>query len=214
MSKKNQNNQEEASINYDLKSEAVEELLKAGSGDTPQYSKEELEKYRSGNKKFRIPDWLKILFLKIWFPGAVCFFFMFGLGGFLSGLDMIFVVSIVLGFVNDLLVNNIIRYMEKFPGQHEEWILINKKGMVSLGLNLLFAFLNIFCVSTVYSLIGTVLLSMGLRVYGVEPILFGVFCMAFDMLFIGIKRLFLSIFQDAKDAARRGGDQNRDETST
>ncbi len=214
MSNQEQNNKNQASVNYDLKSEAVEELLKAGAGDTPQYSKEELEKYRSGNKKFRIPDWVKILFIKLWFPGAVCFFFMFGLGGVLSGLDMIFVVAMVLGLVNDLLLNNIIRYMEKFPGQHEEWMLVPKKGMASLGLNLLFAFVNVLCVSMVYSLIGVIALKLGLTYYGVEPILFGVFCMAFDMLFIGIKRLILSIIEDAKDAARGGSDQNHDETST
>ena len=37
---------------------------------------------------------------------------------------------------------------------------------------------------------------------GVEPILFGLLCMGFDMLFIGIKRMFLSIISDAKDQVR------------
>lgn len=215
MSKKDLNNNESASVNYDLKSEAVEELLKADSGDTPQYSKEELAKYRSGNRKFRIPDWVKILFIKIWFPGAVCFFFLWGLSSFVSNMvDMMFVMAIVLGLITDLLVNNIIRYMEKFPGQYEEWMLVPKKGMVSFGLNLFFSFLIIYCVYTLYNFIGAILTSLNIPFYGVEPILFGVFCMAFDMLFIGIKRVFLSIFRDAKAAAHKGGDRNRDETST
>lgn len=215
MKNKDQNNQEAASVNYDLKSEAVEELLKAGTGDTPQYSKEELEKYRSGNKKFRIPDSVKILFIKAWFPGAVCFFFLWGLSAYVSNLwDMLFVMGIVHGMISDLLVNNIIRYMEKFPGQFEDWMLFPKKGMASFVLNLVFSCLIIYCVYYVYNVIGMIANSLGLVYYGVEPIMFGVFCMAFDMLFIGVKRLLVSIFRDARTAARSGGDQNRDETST
>ena len=37
---------------------------------------------------------------------------------------------------------------------------------------------------------------------GVEPILYGLFCMGFDMLLIGIKRLCAAILRDAKAAAR------------
>jgi len=37
---------------------------------------------------------------------------------------------------------------------------------------------------------------------GVEPVLFGVFCMGFDMLFILIKRTAGTIFADAKAKAR------------
>lgn len=215
MKKQDQNKKETPSVNYDLKSNAVEELLKADSGDTPQYSKEELEKYRSGNKKFRIPDPVKLLFIKAWFPGAVCFFFLWGLSAYVSNLwDMLFIMSAVLGMITDLLVNNIIRYMEKFPGQYEDWMLFPKKGMVSFGMNLLFSGVIIYCVYTVYNVIGAIAASLNIPFYGVEPILFGLFCMAFDMLFIGIKRLLRSIFRDAKEAARGGGDQNRDETST
>ena len=63
MSKKNKN--------YDLKSEAVEKLLKAESGDVPEFSAEELKKYRSKGG-IKIPNTVKVLFLKAWFPGAVC----------------------------------------------------------------------------------------------------------------------------------------------
>ena len=39
---------------------------------------------------------------------------------------------------------------------------------------------------------------------GVEPLLFGLLCMGFDMLFIGMKRLCISIFRDAMATARSG----------
>ena len=37
---------------------------------------------------------------------------------------------------------------------------------------------------------------------GVEPVLFGVFCMAYDLLFVGCKRLASGILRDAKAAAQ------------
>lgn len=215
MKKKDLNKSEAASTNYDLKSDAVEELLKAGKGDTPEYSEEELLKYRSGSKKFRIPDPVKILFIKAWFPGAVYFFIGFGLGSYLSDmLDLLFILGVACGILMDLLVNNIIRYMEKFPGQFEEWMLFSRKGMASFCLNILYNFLILYCVYSLYNVIGLIAESLGLSYLGVEPVLFGVFCMAFDMLFIGIKRVFLRILRDARAAAHGGGDQNQDETST
>ena len=206
-------NLENASTNYDLKSDAVEKLLDAEKGEAPEYSKEELEKYRSG-KKFRIPDPVKILFLKAWFAGAVCFFFLWGLGTYISSLiDMLFILAVVLGMVTDLMVNNVIRFIEKFPGEHEEWMMFPKKGMGSFVLNILYSGLIIYCVYMLYNLINYGIIGItgdaDTVPLGVEPLLFGVFCMGFDMLFIGIKRLAKSILQDAREAAGR----NRDASS-
>ncbi len=195
----------EESANYDLKSDAVERLVQAQAGEAQEYSQEELEKYTT-KKGFKIPDSVKILFIKTWFAGAVCFFFMWGLGNYISGnLDMLFVLSIALGMVTDLLVNNTIRFLEKTPGQNDKWMLFPKKGMLSMGLNLLFAFIIIFCVFMTYTLVNYAIVSLSGAQdqvpIGVEPILFGILCMGYDMLFIGIKRLLQSILRDAKAAA-------------
>ena len=50
--------------NYKLNSEAVEALAGADSSPAPEYSKEELERYK-GKKKFKIPAPVKILFFYI-----------------------------------------------------------------------------------------------------------------------------------------------------
>lgn len=197
--------------NYDLKSDAVEELVNADSGAAPEYSQEELEKYRS-RKGFKIPEAVKILFIKAWFAGAVCYFCLWGLGTYVSALlDMLFVLGVALGLVTDLLVNNVIRFIEKTPGQYDRWLMIPNKGMGGFLLNLLYGLVILVCVYLLYNLINYTIVSITGAAdtvpLGVEPILFGIFCMGFDMLFIGIKRLFGSIIRDARntvDAGKKG----------
>ena len=171
------NSKKPNSKNYDLKSDAVENLVQADSGVVPEYSREELEKYRS-RKGFRIPDAVKILFIKAWFAGAVCYFFLWGLGTYISGmLDMIFVLGIAMGLVTDLLVNNVIRFIEKTPGQHNKWLMVPRKGMVGFFLNILYSLVILLCVYMLYNVINYAIVGITGAVdtvpLGVEPILFG-----------------------------------------
>lgn len=192
--------------NYNLKSEAVDELVDAQSGEAPEYSEEELAKYRSGGK-FKIPEAVKVLFLKAWFAGAVCYFILWGLGMYIYSLiDMLFVLGIVLGMATDLLTNNVIRFIEKTPGANDKWLMFPKKGMASFFLNIVYAIALLLCVYSLYTGINgayaAVTGNAEVVLLGVEPVLFGVFCMGFDMLFILIKRTIVSIFTDAKNKAR------------
>ena len=190
--------------NYQLKSEAVEELVEAMHDQAPQYSKEELEKYRS-KKVIRIPNWLKFLLIKAWFAGAVCFFMIWGLGTYLGDmLDLMVVVGITMGMVTELLVNSILRFMEKYPGQNDKWMLFPKKTKLgSFFLNIVYGLVQIYCVYFVYTAVNAALAVMAgdpeRVVIGVEPILFGLLCVGVDMLFIGIKRTFRNILRDAKE---------------
>lgn len=197
--------QSEESANYNLKSDAVERLVEAQSGEAEEYSQEELEKYTS-QKRFRIPTAVKMVFIKAWFAGAVCFFILWGLGTYVSGmLDMLFILAVAMGLVTDLLVNNIIRFLAKTTGENDKWMLFPKKGMASFLLNLVFSAVIIFCVYMTYNLVNYAIISVtGAQdtiPIGVEPVLFGILCMGYDMLLIGIKRLLQSIFRDAKAAA-------------
>ena len=205
--KKNQTNTEEERVknNYDLKSDAVETLVNADSEETPEYSEEELNQYRS-RKGIHIPETLKVVFIKAWFAGAVCYFFLWGLGTYVSSLiDMLFILGVVMGVVTDLLVNNVIRFIEPTAGANDKWLMFPKKGNASFFLNILYSFVIIFCVYMFYNVINFTITAITGNTdsvpLGVEPILFGVFCMAFDLLFIGIKRMFGSIIRDAKNAA-------------
>ena len=200
------NENENKSSNYELKSDAVEKLVDAQNGNVPEFSQEELDKYRS--KKLNIPDVVKVICIKTGFAGAVCFFFIGGLGNYLSALlDMLFVTGAALGLVMDLLANNVLRFIEKTPGGNDRWLLCAKKGMVGFGINLLLAYVILLCVYLTYNVINFVLLSAAgseVMVLGVEPVLFGLLCMGYEMLFIGIKRMVQGIIRDAKQAARNG----------
>lgn len=190
--------------NYNLKSDAVETLANADREEAPEYSQEELNQYRK-NRGISIPDWLKVLFVKAWFAGAVCFFILWGLGTYIGNmLDMLFVLGIVLGMVNDVLVNSILRFMEPTPGANDRWMLLPKKGLGSFFGNILYAFVITYCVYMLYNGINMLLsLAFGTTdvVYlGVEPILFGVFCMGFDLLFVWFKTLAIGLIRDARAA--------------
>ena len=191
--------------NYELKSEAVDRLLKAEKGEVPEFSQEELKKYRSKGG-LKLPETLKVVLLKAWFAGAVCYFILWGLGTYIySIIDMLFILGIVLGLVTDLLTNNVIRFVEKTPGENDKWLLFPKKGMVSFFLNMVYAIVLVALVYGLYGVINSVLaVLLGLTdtvALGVEPILFGVFTMGFDMLFIGCRNLMKNIIADAKMSA-------------
>ena len=187
---------------YDLKTKAVDDLVEASEENTPEYGTEELTKYKS-KSKLHIPGPVKALFVKFWFGGMVCYFFMWGLGLYIqSQLDLFVVTSIALGFVTDILVNNIFRFYAETEGANDKWMMFPKKGYKSLLLNIVYAFVVMLFIAKAYNLINTVINSITGETdtvpFGVEPISFGLIYLGFDMLFIGLKRFATKIVLDAK----------------
>ena len=189
--------------NYELKSDAVDKLLKAEKGEVPEFSQEELKKYRSKGG-IKLPQPVKVILLKAWFAGAVCYFILWGLGMYIYSLiDMLFIMGIVLGMVTDLLTNNVIRFIEATPGENNKWLMFpNQKGMVSFFLNLVYALVLVACVYFLYSGINLMIVAIIGNAetvpLGVEPVLYGVFYMGFDLLFVGCKNLLKQIISDAQ----------------
>ncbi len=195
----------EKQTNYQLKSDAVETLANADKEEIPRYTPEELAKYTK--KGLHIPEPVKILFIKTWFPGAVCYFVLWGLSVYVSHpIDMLFILGVVLGMVTDLLTNNVLRFMEKTEGDSDKWLLVTHRGVVGLALNMLLSLVIVVCVFFLYDLINRFVITITSDpdnlFLGVEPVFYGLFCMGFDMLFVGIKRLCRSILNDAKASAR------------
>lgn len=209
MSKKkkqhNQQTQKKSAENYyDLKTEAVERLVNAK--DAPEVSDEEINKYKSGGK-FRIPAWLKILFVKFWFGGAICFFFMWGLGNYLTGIDKMAVIAIGMGLVTDLMINHFIRAFEPEKGSHDKWIFVSVRKWWSIFLNVIYAGVIMFCIVSTYTAVNYLIYGPAETaegILGVEPLLFGLLFCAYDMLFIGIKTGLRKIISDAEKSVSRG----------
>lgn len=208
MSKKKTKQQTSAEY-YQLHTDAVESLVNATSENAPEYSKEELSKYRSGKKRWRIPETLKVLLIKFWFYGAICYFVFMGLGLYLtSTLDLCVVAAVICGMVTDLLINHFLRFTEKLPGGNKNWMMVTRKGAAGLLLNILYGFVLIFMVLFVYTTLNALLQPAGQEkavvALPVEPLLFGVFTTALDTAFVGMKRGFMRIVADAKEKVDNG----------
>lgn len=209
MSKKRQNGPskpevEKQSEYYRLKTRAVDDLVNASEDNSPPVSEEELRAYRSG-PKLKVADWVKLLLVKAWFAGAVCFFFIWGLGGLLgSELDILFVTGMALGAVTDLMTNPILRFFEKTKGENSRWMMVSRKGFSSLFLNIGYAYVLLFLVYALYNLINLAanrIAGTADTVFlGVEPILFGLFCLGFDLLLLQAKH---ALSRALRGAARK-----------
>lgn len=194
---------------YRLHTQAIDELINADKSNSPAVSEEEKRKY-GATKKQLLPGWLKILLLKFWFPAAVCFFFLWGLGAYISDLlDMLVIIALALGTVTDILTNNVLRFIAETEGANDKWMMVPKKKFVSLPLNILASGIVLFLIFTFYNAANRFLItvthaSSGSVPLGVEPILFGILYLAFDSLLILMKRAFLGIVADARKKVDSG----------
>lgn len=190
---------------YRLKTQAVDDLVSTDASNAPHYSMAELRKYRRG-LHLNLADWLKAFLLKAWLAGAVCFFFLWGLGTYIPNrVDLLVVVGLALGVVTHLIVNPILRFYAPTPHGNDRWMLVSGKSILFLPLNVLYGFALLYLVVNTYEAINALLLSMTGATdeipLGVGPILFGVFTAAWDFLFLGCKRLLGRIVADAKKQA-------------
>jgi len=191
---------------YKLHTKAADDLVNANVENSPVVSEEELRKYRSG-PKFKVSDWVKVILIKMWFAGSVCFFIFWGLSSYVADrLDLLLIFAIALGVVTDVITNNILRYYAKTPGDNDRWMMFPQKGFITFPLNILYAMVLLFCVDMFYTLLNLSLAAAsggnGRMTLGVGPILFGVIYTAFDLLFITIKRTLRQIVADAMNNAK------------
>ena len=127
------------------------------------------------------------------------FFFFLGLGNYLRDLlDQLLVLGMAMGIITDILVNNVLRFIAKPEGANDRWMMVPKKQLSSLFLNILYAFVVLFFVYMFYNLVNSILQSAGGSILSVEPLLFGLFYLGFDLLFISMKKLMMRIIDDAK----------------
>ncbi|MDE6731820.1 MAG: hypothetical protein K2J77_02955 [Oscillospiraceae bacterium] len=188
---------------YGLKTDAVDRLINAKNA--PPVSDKELEKY-THKRKLRIPQWLKVVLIKLWFAGAVCYFVMWGLGLMISGLDLIAVLAVALGIVTDLMTNNAVRHFAPSEDAGAKWLMFPKKKFWTFFANIGYAIVLLFFVIQSYTIINTILTGTApdkatTIAVGVEPILFGLLIMGFDVLFVTIKNNVVKAFKNAMDKA-------------
>ena len=173
---------------YRLKVKAVDDLVNASAENSPPVSRQELRKYQSG-PKVKLADWVKAILLKWWIAGTICYFFVWGLSTFtLNQWDHMVIIGVALGAVTNLLTNNVYRFIAKKPGAYDRWMMVTSKKLLFLPLDLVYALALVFCVLMTYNTVNAAAAALtGTEgtVLGVEPILFGVFTTAWDLLLLG-----------------------------
>lgn len=198
---KNQSTETKQENYYELKTDAVNRLVNADSAPKTKLGADPGREFRSKSFLDRIPSWVKALFIKFWFNGAVCFFVFWGLGMYIPDfLDMMIVFGTVLGMVTDVLVNNTFRFLEVYPGQNSKWMMFPKKKFWTFFANIVYAILVLFCVFYLYNTFNYMILGNsgdGQFYLAVEPIAFGLIYLLVDFSFISIKNMMISIIQDA-----------------
>lgn len=180
---------------YKLKTRAVDDLVTADESNSPKVSRAEMARY-GGRSKSRIPSWLKVAFIKWWFPGAVFFFIGNGIPHLReNGENLIVILGIVLGMVTDLLTDNMIRFIAPTDGEYDQFLMFAKKRYITFVLNILYALVLCFAV-LVGCYTAATWLFPGLPP---EPITFGLFYMACDMLLLGVKYLIQKMIRGSKN---------------
>ena len=203
----NPEGEKDTSAYYRLKKQAVEDLVTANEENSPPVSAAELKKYRSG-PKVKMSDWVKAILIKLWIAGMICYFFIWGISTItLNPWDQLLVIGIALGAATNLMTNNIYRFIAKTPGAYDRWMMFPGKKIYFLPLDVVYAILLTACTIMTYN--GINLLAAGGAeqagsALGVEPILFGIFVTAWDLLFLGCKHLAKRILADAKQKVSAG----------
>ncbi len=204
MAKKNKLPEKEELQNYyELNLDAVDRLVNATKETAPDIPEEE-EVFTKQGFLARVPTFVKALVVKYWFFGAACFFFYWGLGMFVSDpYALILILGVAIGLFTDLLVNNLFRYFQSSEKEYNKWMLLPMKKFWTFFVNLVYGLVLVLLVRSTYDLINrTVIALKGLSdktvVLGVEPFLFGAFCLIFDLCFIWIKNLIVYLVKRHK----------------
>jgi hypothetical protein len=227
MAKKKKDSKESTIENYyDLRVDKVDELveaLKSGEPTEAEKNGEELSfniadctgEADEGSKKkqfdpykrdklSRIPTWIKAIFIKFWFAGAVCYFIIWGLQSYMDYLDSAILSGLVLGIVVDCLVNPLFRFMESDKKEYNAYMMFPFpfKAFWTFFANIIY-YLCVtaglyFCYVGVNLLGNMIAHTEDITYVGIEPILFGLFVLIIDMALIGIKDLIVYLVKKAK----------------
>lgn len=204
--KRNKSREEQQDIEnyYDLKTDAVDRLVNASDSDATEVGTDAPDPYKMGFLS-RVPNWLKAIFIKFWFNGAVCFFFIWGLSAYIDGTwTLVLITGLAMGIVTDILVNNIFRFTQSDERENDKWMMIPQKGFWTFFVNILYALFVVVLIVLIYNGVNLLLihaqnLSETDVPFSVEPFSFGLIYLLVDLAFIWIKNLFVYLARRSKE---------------
>lgn len=174
--------------------------IKECTGEEPKGRKKEFDPY-SVDKLSRIPTPIKAIFIKWWFAGLVCYLIDMGLGTNMATLDLLVISGAVLGLIVDCMVNPILRLVQSDRNEMHNYMMFPFpfKAYWTFITNIIYYILVMIVVNYIYHGINLlILLATPNGFFALEPLLFGVFCVIADMVFIGIKDLIVYLVKRGK----------------
>ncbi len=182
MKQKKQQNYKENNIDLE-----VEEKLK----NQQEQMDKDFDPYKI-DKLAGMPMGLVVFIIKWWFAGAIYYFAWMGIFSFSDdGSTEALLGGIILGAVMDLLINRIIRFVEREDGANEKYILVRTKKYYSFVINMLYCVLASFFITYgIGGLVGLIAKAFGhTGEIALEPISFGLMFYAIDWICLKIKHL-------------------------
>ena len=199
MSNKNKMQTNSSNKNDQLKTDAVARLANANKKTAKKVSDEELKKYQKPFLPW-VPYWAKAAFIKWWFAGATCYFFLWGLGTVVGNqLDLLFVLWIALGIITDLMTNNVLRFIQQ-ESEYEPFIMLPAKKYYTFFLNIVYAAPLLLGTIGIYELVNGLFINIlslpaDSIVLGVEPVFFGMFYTSLDYIVLTIKNFIVKMIK-------------------
>ena len=166
----------------------------------------------ASDKLSKIPLWIKVVFLKYWVAAAALFFF--GIGnpiliteGVTYTIDMYLplylILSLGLGIFVDLIYRPIVNLMDSPQQSTKKYNLINKKGISSLLLNLLYSFIIMIPMVTILVFLARHNVNLDFlnntdNKAAIEPFTGGFVYLFLDFIVVSIKNVIVTIYKNHK----------------
>ncbi|MDD4212137.1 MAG: hypothetical protein PHY42_01915 [Bacilli bacterium] len=213
--KKNQANDDKILEYYELKQEAVRELasaLKETEEESQSKTKDKpaIDPYKI-DKLSKIPTWIKAFFVKYWTAGAICFFFFWGLGYYISSMEnLILITALATGLIIDFLVTPAFLHFESDKKEYHKYAMVpvSSKKIWTLLINIPIAFIEVYGVVMIYAFINQAYVnSQGLEegtvTLAVEPLLYGLFFLVIDLLLLFFKNMIIGMIQNVRNTTKK-----------
>lgn len=155
----------------------------------------------------RIPYWVKAVFIKYWFFGAIYFFFVMGITMFAESsylpIYQMLVVGAAISFIVDFFVNPILEAIETPAHEGHYWWMFRSKKFYGLLINLVYGFALGFATSFLCAYLVTITPENSFGAFR-EPLTFAAVTLILDLAAIWLKNLLVYIFTLGNRSGKEG----------
>ena len=156
---------------------------------------------------YRIPMWVKALFIKYWFCGVIFFFVNMGLANIIYGEKsvpfsqgayiLMLLDGLIYGLAYFLIQGFVIELCERVDGEGRPWLIYYSRKWWTIWIDVVYGLVWAVCTDliawNITAAIGTTSAQASFYWVFAEPLSYGVLGLAVEMFFIGLKNLIVFI---------------------